>query len=346
MYSFRNDYNEGCHPKVLEALIKTNDIQTVGYSEDEYTDKAKALIKEKTQRDDIDIHCVVGGTQANMICVTTFLRPHQAVISANTGHVNVHESGAIEGTGHKVVTIPTTNGKITPEQVDEVVKGHPDEHMVQPKMIYISNPTEIGTIYSASELEALYTYAKQHNLYLYVDGARLASALAIKENSMTMADLAKYSDAFYIGGTKCGAMFGEAIVISNPDLKEDFRYIMKQRGGMLAKGRLLGVQFAVLMEGDLYIQIGEHENEMAHKMKDALIECGCTFDGDSPTNQLFPNINKKVLAKLDKDFDYTWMYDKDEDTCNIRLVTSYATKEEEVDHFCKCVKEYYAAIQE
>lgn len=341
MYSFRNDYNEGCHPLVLEALCKTNGIQTVGYSQDEYTEEAKRLIKEKVGKENIDVHCLVGGTQANLTVIASILRPYQAVISAHTGHINTHETGAIEGTGHKVLTALSKDGKLTVSQVDKIVKEHTDEHMVQPKMVYISNPTEIGTIYSAEELKALYAYTSSHNMYLYVDGARLASALAVKENSLTLEDLGNYSDAFYIGGTKCGAMFGEAVVLVHDDLKPDFRFMIKQRGGMLAKGRLLGVQFATLMKGDLYEQIGAHSNEMAQILRQGFIDVGCTFDGNSPTNQVFPNISKKVLKQLEADFDYTYMYDVDEDTCNIRLVTSYATSKEACELFVTKLKEYY-----
>ena len=342
MYSFRNDYNEGCHVKVLEALIESNSVQTLGYSEDEYTEAMKNLIKEKCKDDTLDIHCVIGGTQANMLVIASSLRPYQSVISAVSGHINTHETGAVEGSGHKILPIETKNGKITVKQIDEVVQSCPDEHMTQPKMVYISNPTELGTVYNVDELKEIYEYTSTHGLYLFLDGARLASVLAL--DIITLADLAKYTDAFYIGGTKCGAMFGEAIVLSNDALKPDFRYMIKNRGAMLAKGRLMGVQFKALLENDLYYDIGKWENKMADKLRKGFEEVGCSFDGDSPSNQLFPNINKEVLYKLEKDFDYTYMYDVDEKTCNIRLVTSYATREDMVDLFVEKLKQYYQEI--
>lgn len=341
MYSFKNDYSEGAHSKVMEALVKTNFEQTTGYSQDEYCEKARTILKQKMDREDVDIHFLVGGTQANLTVIASILKPYQAVISADTGHINVHETGAVEATGHKVLTAKSDDGKINCDDVEKIILGHPDEHMVQPKLVYISNPTEVGTIYSAKELKELYVYCQQHGLYLFVDGARLASALAVKENSMTLSDLANYSDVFYIGGTKCGALFGEAVVITNNDLKPDFRYMMKQRGGMLAKGRLLGIQFATLFEGNLYEEIGNYENKLANRMKDVFVENGLTFLADSPTNQLFPILSDDVIEELGKKYEYTYMERVDDHHSCIRLVTSFATVESKVDEFIKDMQEIF-----
>ncbi|WP_041137892.1 threonine aldolase family protein [Beduini massiliensis] len=333
MYSFKSDYCEGAHPQVMEALVRTNFEQTTGYSQDDYCEQARQKIKEQLNRDDVDIHFLVGGTQANLTVIASALKPYQACISADTGHINVHETGAVEATGHKVLTIPSDDGKITCQQVQMILDEHTDEHMVQPKMIYISNPTEVGTIYSADELKDLYAFAKANDLYLFVDGARLASALAIKENSMTLEDLSHNSDVFYIGGTKCGALFGEAVVIVNEALKPDFRYMMKQRGGMLAKGRLLGLQFLTLFENNLYYQIGEYENKMAARMRDVFTQYGLTFLADSPSNQLFPILKDSVIEAIGEKYEYTYMQRIDPHHSCIRLVTSFATHEKKVDEF-------------
>lgn len=338
MYSFKSDYCEGAHPQVMEALVRTNFEQTTGYSQDEYCDQARLKIKEQLKRDDVDIHFLVGGTQANLTVIASALKPYQACIAADTGHINVHETGAVEATGHKVLTIFSDDGKITCSQVQQILNEHTDEHMVQPKMIYISNPTEVGTIYSAEELKALYAFAKENNLYLFVDGARLASALALTENSMTLEDLANYSDVFYIGGTKCGALFGEAVVIVNESLKPDFRYMMKQRGGMLAKGRLLGVQFLTLFENNLYFQIGEYENKMAARMRDVFIQHGLTFLADSPSNQLFPILKDSVIEAIGEKYEYTYMQRIDPQHSCIRLVTSFATNAKKVEEFISDVE--------
>lgn len=333
MYSFRNDYSEGAHPKILDVLIKTNNEQTIGYSEDEYTKQAHQLIKQKIQNENADVHIVVGGTQANLICISAFLRVHEACISVDTGHINVHETGAIEATGHKVISVKSEDGKLYVEDIEKVLEEHSDEHMVKPKLVYISNPTEVGSIYSTKELKALYECTKKHNLYLYVDGARFASALAVKENSMDYKDLAKYSDAFYLGGTKCGALFGEAIVITNEHLKSDFRYIIKQHGGLLAKGRLLGLQFKVLFEDDLYYQIGLHSNQMADMLKEAFSNLGYSFLTYSPTNQLFPILPNDLIKKLSINYDFMIMNKVDDHHSCVRFVTSFATKQNEVEKF-------------
>ncbi len=229
MYSFKNDYSEGAHPRILEALIKCNMEQSEGYGEDIFTARAIKLIKEKIRREDVDVHLLVGGTQTNLTALSAFLRPHEAVIAADTGHVLVHETGAIEATGHKVISVDVENGKLTRKNIEAVIEEHTDEHMVKPKLVYISNSTEIGTIYKREEVEELSEVCKKHDLYLYVDGARLGSALCSNENNMKIYELAQLVDAFYIGGTKGGALIGEALVICRDTLKKDFRYHIKQK---------------------------------------------------------------------------------------------------------------------
>lgn len=341
MYSFANDYSEGAHPDVLAALVETNLKQTPGYSNDDYCKDAKEAIKKHLHKEDVDIHFLVGGTQANLTVIAASLKPYQAVLSVDIGHINTHETGAIEATGHKVLTVPSDDGKITVLGIDHIMTSHIDEHMVMPKMVYISNPTELGTIYSVNELQEIYRYCKQHGLYLFIDGARLASALAIKENSVTLEDLGKYCDVFTIGGTKCGALFGEAVVICHPDLKQDFRYMIKQRGGMLAKGRLLGVQFLTLFKENLYEEIGAYENKLANQMKQVFFDLGLTFLADSPSNQLFPILPDDKIKVLAKKYQYTHFERVDDHHSCIRLVTSFATDPEIVAEFIKDVQNIF-----
>lgn len=330
MYSFTNDYSEGAHPKIMEALIKTNLEQCDGYGLDKYCKEATMLLKKQLQNDNVDVHYLVGGTQTNAVLISSALKPYQAVIAVDSGHINVHETGAIEATGHKVLTVPHKNGKLTPDMIVDILNQHPDEHMVQPKMVYISQSTEYGSVYYLDELKAIYKTCQEHQLYLFVDGARLGSALAI-ENTPSLANLAKYSDAFYIGGTKMGALFGECLVIINDDLKPDFRYNIKQKGAMLAKGRLLGVQFKELFSNNLYLEIGQYENKMADLLRAGLKNFKMYVD--SPTNQLFPIVNDKLIKELQKDFSFNIMDKIDDDHHCIRLVTSWATPQEAVENF-------------
>ena len=253
MLYFNCDYTEGAHPHILEKMQETNLEQTIGYGEDEYCEQARALIRRECGRYDVDVHFLVGGTQANFTVIRASLRSHQGVIAPVTGHINGHETGAVEATGHKVLAQACgPEGKLTADQVEQAVTAHwtdeAREHLVQPKMVYISHPTENGALYTLAELEALSHTCREHGLYLFLDGARLGYGLTARGSDVSMADLARLCDAFYIGGTKCGALFGEAVVIANPQLKPDFRYSIKQNGGMLAKGRLLGIQFLTLFE--------------------------------------------------------------------------------------------------
>lgn len=337
MFSFKNDYSEGAHPNIMEALSKTNFIQTVGYGCDEYCESAKSKIKDKIQCETADVHFFVGGTQTNQTVIASALRPHQAVIAASTGHINVHETGAIEATGHKVLTIDTTDGKITASLIKEVCKNHPDEHMVQPKMVYISNTTELGTLYKKDELKEIYECCKELSLYLFLDGARLGSALASKENDILLEDLPNLTDVFYIGGTKNGALFGEALVICNEALKEDFRYHIKQRGGLLAKGRLLGIQFLELFSDDLYFNLGKHANEMALRIKEGFIGKGYQLKTDSYSNQLFVILPNEKIEELEAKFLFEKQEVVDQGNTCVRFVTSWATKEEAVDALLKAI---------
>jgi len=334
MIFFNCDYTEGAHPRILEKLAETNMEQTIGYGMDAHCEHAADLIKKTCGREDIDVHFLVGGTQTNVTVIDAALRAHQGVICASSGHINVHETGAVEASGHKCITIPSEDGKIYEPEVRELFVNHfangGDEHMAQPKMVYISNPTEWGTIYTKQELVQLYELCKEFGAYLFLDGARLGYGLACKENDLTMEDIAKYTDVFYIGGTKVGALFGEAVVISNPELKPDFRYSIKQHGGMLAKGRLLGLQFEALFEDGLYFEISKHAMAMAERISDKLSTLGAEFTVASPTNQIFVSLPKKAVAELSDKYKFEPMGVKDEEHDIIRICTSWATKEENV----------------
>jgi len=345
MYSFKNDYSEGAHPRILNALVESNLEQTVGYGEDYYTLKAIEALKNKIGDDNIDIHLLSGGTQTNLTAISAFLRPHEAVIAANTGHVFTHETGAIEATGHKVITIEVSDGKLAPEHILSILKAHTDEHMVKPKLVYISNPTEVGTIYYKSELECLSKLCKENKLIFYVDGARLGSALQAKENDLAFTDFAHLTDAFYVGGTKNGALLGEALVISNDHLKEDFRFHLKQKGALLAKGRVLGIQFSELFKDNLYLELAEHANRMADRLRAAFHENSFHLLTSSPTNQLFPILPNALIEKLEENYSFHRWEEIDSEKSAIRLVTSWATKEEMVDGFIKDLRTFINETQ-
>ena len=342
MIYFHNDYSEGCHPKVLEKLTATNLEQTPGYGEDTYCAQAADMIRKACCREDLAVHFLVGGTQANLTVITAALRPHQAALGAASAHINVHETGAVEATGHKVLSVPSADGKITANQVRQVVTAHRAsgsfEHEAQPKLVYISNPTELGTLYTLTELEALSGTCKALGLYLFLDGARLGYGLAAADNDMTMADIARLCDVFYIGGTKVGALFGEAVVISNPAIKEDFRYIIKQRGGMLAKGRLLGVQFAALMEEGLYFEIASHAVRLADQIRETFDALGVPYLVPGTTNQIFPILSDVFLDELAKSFMFTEMERVDETHRAVRFCTSWASTQKNVDALCAELK--------
>lgn len=335
MIRFNCDYLEGTHPAILQKLQETNMEQHPGYGQDEYCVRAKERIKELCGQTGADVHFLVGGTQTNLTIIACALRPHQGVLAPDTAHIACHETGAIEATGHKVLILPNENGKITGEQVREAMRLHRTdanfEHFVQPKMVYISFPTELGSIYSRSELEDLSAACHEEGLYLYLDGARLGYGLCSEECDLDMACIAKCCDAFYIGGTKMGMLFGEAAVIINDELKPDFRYIIKQKGGMLAKGRLLGIQFLTMFEDGLYFELGRHAIDMAHKLKAGIERLNIPFYSSSPTNQQFLILPDDVVTELEKDYGIEIQERMEGGKTAIRLCTSWATKEENVD---------------
>ena len=344
MISFFNDYSEGAHERILDALIRTNRLQSPGYGEDEYCGEAKSLIRRHFHKPETAIHFLVGGTQTNTTVIASVLKPYQGVVAADTGHIAVHESGAIEATGHKVLTLPHTNGKINGEQVERLIRAHYDsesfEHQVQPGMVYISHPTEYGTIYSKAELEALHKVCTRYHIPLFVDGARLGTALVCEGNDVSLSDLEDLADIFYIGGTKMGAMFGEAVVITNPAYQDCFRYMIKQKGGMLAKGRLLGIQFAELFRDDLYFDLARHAVRLAQKMAKGIADLGYPFMLESPTNQIFPIFPDELIHQLEEKFACSyWDWGRPDPKHSItRIVTSWATEEANADAFLADLK--------
>ncbi len=342
MILFQCDYNEGAHPKILERLIATNMEQTAGYGEDPYCAAAADKIRKACGNDDLAVHFLVGGTQTNMTVINAALKPYQGVLCAASGHINVHETGAVESCGHKVLALPGTDGRISAEQVEKAWLSHCNdesfEHMVQPGMVYISNPTELGTIYTRRELEALSETCRRCGLYLFMDGARLGYGLAAKDNDLTLADIAALCDVFYIGGTKIGALFGEAVVISDRELARDFRYHIKQKGGMLAKGRLLGLQFDMLFTDRLYEELSAHAIAMADRLRDAFEKKGYPYLVQNTTNQIFSILPDDRLSVLSKEFGYCYQERVDETHSAVRFCTSWATKEENVDALIRAIE--------
>ena len=335
MYSFRNDYSEGAHPRVLQALTDTNLEQTCGYGLDPRCDTARDTIRRLCAAPGADVHFLVGDTQANLVTIAALLQPYEAVIAAHTAHVNTHETGAIETTGHKVCSIFSPDGKLTPALVETVLAEHNGtEHMVAPRMVYVSDTTEIGTVYTKAELEALRRCCDAHSLYLFLDGARLGSALTSPVNDLTLPELAALTDVFYIGGTKNGALFGEALVVNGSVPRDHFRWFMKQRGAMLAKGRLLGVQFQALLEDGLYFDMARHANDTAFRLRDGIIALGYPFPVPSPSNQQFPVLPNTVMDQL-REMGYEFEVDApvDDTHTRIRLVTSWSTPEAAVEKF-------------
>ena len=335
MILFNSDYLEGAHPRVMARLAETNMVQTPGYGEDEYCERARGLIRDLCQAPEAAVHFLVGGTQVNATLLTAALLPWQGVISADTGHIAVHESGAVEARGHKVLAVPHRNGKLEAKRVDELCRLHhtdeSHEHMVMPGAVYISNPTEFGTLYSRQELEALRTACDRWNLFLYMDGARLGYGLASPENTLDLPTIARLCDAFTIGGTKQGLLFGEALVICNPALNRSFRYLIKQMGGMLAKGRLLGVQFEAMLEDGMYMELSRHAIEQATRLRQAFVDLCVPFLIDSPTNQLFPILPNSVLNQLKETYSYATIQAVDADRTAVRFCTSWATRPENID---------------
>lgn len=338
-YAFKNDYSEGCHPNILEALIKTNLDQQNGYGYDDHSEEARELIKKKLNDQNADIYFVSGGTQANLLVISSILRPHESVISAETGHIFTNEAGAIEATGHKVHGVITDDGKLKPEHIQSILDAHTNKpHQLKQKLVYISNSTEIGTIYQKQELKELYEFCQSNDLYLFMDGARIGQALTSEVNDLTLEDVTNFTDVFYLGGTKNGALLGEAIVITNDKLKEDFGFHIKQKGAMLAKGRLLGIQFLELMKDDLYFDLAKISNVQAMKIKSAFQMKGFQFLSETFTNQIFPILSNSQIEKLSENFDFYVWKKMDEENSAIRLITSWATSDEVVEDFIKEIK--------
>ena len=342
MLYFHNDYNEMCHPGVWERLQALQGQSVNGYGVDPFCDAAADKIRALCGNVDLAVHFLVGGTQTNLTVIAAALRPHQAALTVAGGHINVHETGSVEATGHKVVALPAADGKITAAQVAQAGKAQQEngdkEHMVQVKMVYISNPTELGTLYTLAELEAISTACRQYGFYLFVDGARLGYGLTAKGNDVGLSDLARLCDVFYIGGTKCGAMFGEAVVIANKAIAEDFRYIIKQRGGMLAKGFLLGAQFDALMTDGLYFEITGKANAQADRIRQTLAERNVPLFVPGVTNQVFPILPDAVLAELGKEFTFAEIQRYDASHRVVRFCTSWATTDENVEKLCSALR--------
>ena len=331
-HRFFNDYSEGAHPSILQSLNEINETQDAGYGLDSVSTEASRLIRHRLENPEAEVHFVSGGTQANLVVLAALLRPYEAVIAADSGHINVHEAGAIEATGHRVIAVPSPDGKLTPEQIAEVVAVHSDEHMVLPRVVFVSNATELGGIYGKGELEKLAECCRSRGLKLYLDGARLGAALSSKASDLKFSDLRDLVDVFYVGGTKNGALLGEAIVVNRPGL-DDFRRHLKQRGALLAKGRLLGIQFRALFRDDLWLKLARHADQMAELLAAGLGERGVEFLVPPVTNQIFPVMERATTAALREQYGfYDWL-SVDAQRTAIRLVTSWATPEEAVVEF-------------
>ncbi|WP_372362077.1 low specificity L-threonine aldolase [Xanthomonas sp. NCPPB 1325] len=332
--SFRNDYSEGAHPRLLQAVAQASAEQHAGYGIDRLSARAVELIRTAVAQPHADVHLLVGGTQTNLIAISAFLRPHQAVIAVEAGHIATHETGAIEATGHKVLTVPALHDKLTPALIAPVLEVHSNEHMVQPRLVYISDSTESGTIYTHAELDALSRFCRANDLLLYLDGARLGAALTANGNDLDLPTIAALTDAFYIGGTKNGALLGEALVIVNPALQADLRYLIKQRGALLAKGMVLGSQFAALFEDGLFFELAAHANAMAQRLRAGLLAAGAQFTSDSPTNQQFIAVSAQHTTQLAQRYDFERWEVRADGSHVIRFVTSWATTPEAVDRLC------------
>lgn len=335
MYQFQCDYNEGAHPRIMERLMETNFEQTVGYGEDHYCEAARAAVRKAVGREDLDVHFLVGGTQANATVISSILRPYQGVLCATTGHINVHETGAIEHGGHKVLALEAADGLLTAALIREAVEAHyaedGPEHTVQPGMVYISFSSEVGTVYSLSQLREISAVCREYGLPLFIDGARMGYGLASEGCDVSLSDIAALADVFYLGGTKQGALFGEAVVIVNDALKKDFRYCIKQNGGMLAKGRLLGIQFLTLFEDGLYFLLSEHAVSQAMRIRGAFESKGFGFLVQSPSNQQFPILDNATMERLSSDFLFSFWQKVDDTHTAVRFCTSWATRPEAVD---------------
>lgn len=341
MYQFQCDYNQGAHPRIMERLLATNLEQTVGYGEDHYCAAAREAIRTAIGRTDVDVHFLVGGTQANATVISSILRPYQGVLCASTGHINVHETGAIEHGGHKVLAVNAKDGLLEAEQIRKAMELHyaedGPEHTVQPGMVYISFSSELGTVYTLQQLREISSACTEYGLPLFIDGARMGYGLASEGCDVTLQDIAELADVFYLGGTKQGALFGEAVVIVNDALKKDFRYFIKQNGGMLAKGRLLGLQFLTLFEDGLYFRISQHAVRQALRIRDAFESKGFEMLVHSPSNQQFPILDNDTMSRLAENFLFSVWQKIDESHTAVRFCTSWATDEKAVDSLINAI---------
>ena len=334
---FNNDYSEIAAPEIIRNVIKYSEGHYIGYGLDEICESARNKIKKVLGNDNVDVHFLVGGTQANTVMIKAMLRPYEAVAAVTSGHINVHEAGSIEAVGLRIEPLPAHEGKMNAKELEACYMLHRDEHMIEIKGVYISQATEVGTLYSKKELQELRAVCDKYGLYLFVDGARLGSAVMSDGNDVTMQDMVELTDCFYIGATKNGGMIGEAIVIVNDELKPYFRRLMKQHGAMLAKGFILGIQFDTLFTDDLFFRLARHENEMAYKLKSGLQKLGVKFMFDSVTNQQFPIFTNKQVEKLYEKYEFA-IWEAGEKESTVRFVCSWATKPEEVEELLKDVE--------
>lgn len=339
--NFACDYLEGAHPAILRRLLETNLVKTDGYGEDEYSESAREKIRVACEAPQAEIHFLVGGTQANATVIDGLLRRWQGVLAAETGHIATHEAGAVEAGGHKVLTLPQHNGKLMASDVKAALDSWKNDdnrdHMVMPGMVYISQPTESGTLYSLAELEVLSAVCREAGVFLYADGARLAYALVCPENDVTLPDLARLCDAFYIGGTKCGALFGEAVVFPKPGIAPHFFTLVKQHGALLAKGRIAGLQFETLFTDDLYGQIGQTAIAAASRIRATLWDKGYTLVMENPTNQIFVLLDKEQYTRLTSRAILSFWEQPDPEHTVMRIATSWATTDDDVDALIACL---------
>ncbi|WP_294962235.1 aminotransferase class I/II-fold pyridoxal phosphate-dependent enzyme [Sulfurimonas sp.] len=337
-YSFLDDYSEGCHPDILNKIIETNLIQQTAYGFDEYSNEAKQLIKNKMNNQDSEVFFVTGGTQANLIIASSILRSHEAIISVDIGHILAREAGALEATGHKIISMSSKNGKLDTQIIQTALENHSfAPHMVKPRLVYISNATELGAIYTKKELEEISRFCKENSLYLFLDGARLGAVLCSKYNDLSLEDISKLTDVFTLGATKNGALFGEAIVINNTKLVQDFNINIKQRGALLAKGRILGVQFLELFKENLYFDLAKRANDLAIKLSQGFTSKGYKLLDKNQTNQVFLILPNSLIKHLEKKFSFSIWGKYNERDSIVRLVTSWATDEAKIDELIKSI---------
>jgi len=337
-YSFLDDYSEGCHPGILAALADTNLAQQTAYGNDSYSEQARELIRAHLGGGATPIYFVSGGTLANIIISASALRPHEAIIAASSGHIVGRETGAIEAVGHKIITVPSDDGKLVPAGIENALANNAHyPHMAKPRMVYISNATEAGTVYTKAELQALADTCRANNLLLMLDGARLGVALTAAINDLSLEDIARLTDIFWIGGTKAGALLGEAIVIPNPQLADEFAFHIKQRGGLLAKGRVLGLQFRALFRDGLFFDLSRHANAMAHKLSQSIASRGYALATPTHSNLVFPVLPDALVENLQQRFGFYVWSKSDEQHSVLRMVTSWATDEQQVNALIEAI---------